>query len=138
MTSKWRRCDVVTSHRRRYNVVCLLGIWPILAPHPQYSKPCPPPPPNILNLPTPMQSQICGKSQHTSSHHQRPHQRQSCEQLFYICTTKASTLTISNCTKNVKHLLLLILYFYVRDSFNTTNNMLVKQQSNKQHKEQNK
>ena len=39
MTSKWRRCDVVTSHRRHYDVMCL-----------------PPPlgPPNILNLPTPM------------------------------------------------------------------------------------
>ena len=49
MTSKGRRCDVVTSHRRHYDVMCLLGIgppWP-----PQYSKPCPP---NILNLPTPM------------------------------------------------------------------------------------
>ena len=30
--------------------MCLLGIWPPLAP-PQYSKPWPP---NILNLPTPM------------------------------------------------------------------------------------
>ena len=38
MTSKWRRCDVVTSHRRPYDVMCLLEIWP----------------PNILNLPTPM------------------------------------------------------------------------------------
>ena len=51
MTSKWRRCDVVTSHRRHYDVMCLLGIWPPLAPPPQYSKPWPP---NILNLPTPM------------------------------------------------------------------------------------
>ena len=37
MTSKWRRIDVVTSHCRRYDVMCLLGIWPPLAP--QYSKP---------------------------------------------------------------------------------------------------
>ena len=49
MTSKWRRCDVVTSHRRHYDVMCLLGIWPPLDP--QYSKPWPP---NFLNLPTPM------------------------------------------------------------------------------------
>ena len=35
----------VTSHRRHYDVMCLLGICP---PFP------PPPPPNILNLPTPM------------------------------------------------------------------------------------
>ena len=40
MTSKWRRCDVVTSHRRHFDVICLLGIWPPLAP--QYSKPWPP------------------------------------------------------------------------------------------------
>ena len=43
MTSKLRRCDVATSHRRQYDVMCLLGICPRpiilnLAP-PQYSKP---------------------------------------------------------------------------------------------------
>ena len=36
LVGTWRRCDVVTSHRRHY-VICLLGIWP-----PQYSKPWPP------------------------------------------------------------------------------------------------
>ena len=58
MTSIWRRCDVITSHRRRYDVMCLLGICP---PH------CPPPPPpnilnlsppNILNLPTPITGEV--------------------------------------------------------------------------------
>ena len=48
MTSKGRRCDVITSHRRRYDVMYLLGICP---PPPQYSKPWPP---IILNLPTPI------------------------------------------------------------------------------------
>ena len=40
MTSMRRnnRCDVVTSHRRRYDVMCLLGIRPPPCP-PQYSKP---------------------------------------------------------------------------------------------------
>ena len=47
MTSKWRRCDVVTLHRRQYDVMCLMGICP---PPP----PPPPPPPTVLNLPTPM------------------------------------------------------------------------------------
>ena len=52
MTSMRRhRCDVITSHRH-YDVMCLLGIWPPPPWPPQYSKPCPPP--NILNLPTPM------------------------------------------------------------------------------------
>ena len=39
LVGTWRRCDVITSHRRQYDVMCLLGI-------------CPPPlgPPNILNL----------------------------------------------------------------------------------------
>ena len=45
MTSKWRRCDVVTSHRRHYDVMFLLGIWPPLGP-----------PPNILNLGPPQYS----------------------------------------------------------------------------------
>ena len=36
--------------RRRHDVMCLLGICPPCPP--QYPKPCPPP--NILNLPTPM------------------------------------------------------------------------------------
>ena len=39
MTWKRRRCDVVTSHRHRYDVMCLLGI-------------CPPPPPNIYTVPS--------------------------------------------------------------------------------------
>ena len=34
--------------RRRYDVMCMLGIWPPCPPPP------PPPPPNILHLPTPM------------------------------------------------------------------------------------
>ena len=51
-----RRIDVVTSHRRRYDVMCLLGIWPPppLAPPPAPPKILKPAPPNILNLPTPM------------------------------------------------------------------------------------
>ena len=44
MTSKRRRCDVVTSHRRQNDVMCLLGICP---------PPPSPPPPNILNLAPP-------------------------------------------------------------------------------------
>ena len=59
MTSEWRRCDVGTSHRCRYDVMGLLKFAPLA---PQYPKPCPslnilnlaPHPPNILNLPTPM------------------------------------------------------------------------------------
>ena len=35
----WAHDVKMTSHRRHYDVMCLLGIWP---------------PPNILNLPTPM------------------------------------------------------------------------------------
>ena len=58
MEPKWLWCDVITSHRRQYDVMCLLGIWPPLAP--------PPPPPiflsmvphNILTLPTPMVRQF--------------------------------------------------------------------------------
>ena len=42
MTSNWRRCDVVTSHRRRYDVMCLLRIWPPLPPPAKYSNPWPP------------------------------------------------------------------------------------------------
>ena len=42
MTSKRRRCDVVMSHRRRYNVMCLLGISPFPLGPPKYSKPWPP------------------------------------------------------------------------------------------------
>ena len=46
MTLKWRRCDVVTSLRRRYDVMCLLWIW----------APFPPTPLNILNRPPPQYS----------------------------------------------------------------------------------
>ena len=51
-----KRCmqfeHVIGALRRHYDVMCLLGIWPPLAP--QYSYPCPPPPPNIVNIPTPI------------------------------------------------------------------------------------
>ena len=54
-TSKWCRCDVVTSHRRHYDVMCLLGILPPLPPSPPPNiLNLAPPPPNILSLPTPM------------------------------------------------------------------------------------
>ena len=52
MSSKWRRCDVTTSHRRQYVIMCLLGIWPPLPPPPNILNL--PPLPNSLNLPTPM------------------------------------------------------------------------------------
>ena len=52
MMSKWRWCDVVRSHRRHYDVMCMLGIWPPLGP-PNILN-LGPPPPNVLNLPTPM------------------------------------------------------------------------------------
>ena len=58
MTSKWRRCDVITSHRRHYDVMCLLGIWPPCPPPPPQILTLAPPPPNILNPPTPM---ICSE-----------------------------------------------------------------------------
>ena len=49
MTSKWRRCDAVTSHRCQYDVVTTsCACWefgPHLTPPPQYSKPLPPHPP---------------------------------------------------------------------------------------------
>ena len=87
MTSKFRRCDVVTSHRRRYDVMCLLGICPPLPP--QYSKPCPlpplppnilnlapfpppPPPPNILNLLTPMNRMFCETLPTKGAYRSRP------------------------------------------------------------------
>ena len=37
-----RRIDVVTSHRRRYDVMCLVGICPPPPPPPPNSKPWPP------------------------------------------------------------------------------------------------
>ena len=55
MMSKWRRCDIVVSHRRQSGVMCLLGIWLPLAPQPPNILNLAPPP-NILNLapiPTP-------------------------------------------------------------------------------------
>ena len=61
MTSKWSRCDVMTSHRRHYD---LCAWWEFLPPN---ILNLPPLPPNILNLPTPMKWLVWPTSLNTGS-----------------------------------------------------------------------